>query len=178
MTCHLKQPRSREMGEQLRGTLMELKVGVLVGSIWLQVSLASWHGFDECWLWLKDEIICSIYSYYLFASLVTKWVMILHRARSRDNVTVGEEYVTVIVASFFLPPLNEFSTVKKSASHITWRNHFHTAEGWAEPFCFTVQTQLRQQQLNTIAYTHAQCFQQPEKSMAFQEATQGSAMLS
>lgn len=51
---------------------MELQVGVLVGSIGLQISLASWHGFDECWAWLKDEIICSIYSYYLFAILLTK----------------------------------------------------------------------------------------------------------
>jgi len=60
------------MGEQLPGALMELKVGVLVGSIWLQTRLASWHGFDGRWAWLKDEIICSIYSYYLFSIRVTK----------------------------------------------------------------------------------------------------------
>lgn len=60
------------MGEQLPGALMELKVGALVGSIRPQPRLASWHGFDERWAGLKDEIICSIYSYYLFAIRVTK----------------------------------------------------------------------------------------------------------
>lgn len=43
--------------------------------------------------------------------------MVLHGARSRDKVTIGEEYVTVMGSLLFSFPLNEISTLKKRFTH-------------------------------------------------------------